>query len=142
MLPLADCGNDCNACPRYTATLSGDRQRLTAVANLWKRAGVRNGTSAPREMVCHGCRAAKDCVFMVKECALGKGVENCGRCEAYPRERLTAVFDFTALLAERCRGKCPPAKYRRLRNALFCKKTNLDRANRQYLSGRRDGASS
>jgi hypothetical protein len=142
MLPLAYCGNDCNACPRYAATLSGDEQRLKAVANLWKRLGLRDVTSTPREVVCQGCRAAKHCVFMVKECALGKGVENCGRCEAYPCERLTAVFNFTALLAERCQGKCPPAKYRRLRKAFFSKKTNLDRANREYLSERRDGASS
>jgi hypothetical protein len=142
MLPLAYCGNDCNACPRYLATLSGDKARLEAVAKLWKRVGLRDGISAPREMVCHGCRATKDCVFMAKECALGKGVGNCGRCEAYPCDGLTRAFDFSVSRAERCRGNCSPAEYKGFHKAFFSKKMNLDRANREYLSERRDGASS
>jgi len=39
---VAACGNDCAACPRNTATVSGGALRLREVAELWYRLGWRD----------------------------------------------------------------------------------------------------
>lgn len=44
-MTLTPCGNDCSACPRFTATASGDPALLAAVAELWHRLGWRDRAS-------------------------------------------------------------------------------------------------
>ncbi len=39
MLNLGLCGDDCNYCPRYLATQSGDEERLKEVAVMWQMIG-------------------------------------------------------------------------------------------------------
>jgi hypothetical protein len=89
-------------------------------------------------MACYGCRSTPICTYYVRECALGKGVENCGRCAEYPCERLTRTFALTASYENRCRGKCSQEEYEGLQKAFFSKKNNLDRANKEHLSQRND----
>jgi hypothetical protein len=141
MLPLAYCGNDCNACPRYVATLSGNREHLKAVANCWKTAGLRDTTPSPHEMICYGCSSTNTCTFLIRECALGRGVDNCGRCEQSPCQRLANVFQFAELSAKKCRNGCSKEEYHRLHRAFFSRERNLNRVNKEHLSQRKDGAS-
>jgi len=37
MVKLAFCGDDCNYCPRYNATLNQNEHKLREIAVLWKK---------------------------------------------------------------------------------------------------------
>ena len=138
MLQLAFCGDDCNFCPRYIATQSGSEEQLKEVAILWKKAGWQEAIVSPEEMVCYGCSSVSRCVYGIKECALEKDVENCGRCQDYPCEKVIKVFERTEVYARKCQEICSQEEYERLQRAFFSKKENLDRANRDYCSQRTD----
>ena len=47
---IASCGNDCNECPRYIATQSGDKEQLKEVAVLWRRVGYRDKIVSQEEI--------------------------------------------------------------------------------------------
>ncbi len=132
MQKLGFCGDDCNVCPRYIATQSGDVEQLKKVAALWYRVGYRNKIVPPEELACPGCFSRTKCDRMyVRECALKKGVENCGKCKNYPCENATKAFEQTATFAKKIKNKCLEEEYERLKKAFFEKKKNLDRVNRE-----------
>jgi len=137
MMKLGFCGDDCNVCPRYIATQSGDVEQLKKVAALWYRVGYRDKIVPPEEMICRGCSSTWCNVVDnrdVRECALEKGVENCGKCENYPCEKVLKVFEQTESFAKTCKEKCSKEEYECLQKAFFSKKENLDRVNREWLS--------
>jgi len=134
MLKLASCGNDCNFCPRYTATQSDDVERLKEVAALWNRVGWRDVVVSPEEMVCYGCSSANWCRYDIRKCVLEKKVDNCGECKGYPCENVLKTFEQTELYAKDCREKLSKEDYERFHKAFFSKSENLDRANKEYLS--------
>jgi len=45
------CGNVCDYCPRYIASQSGDKDKLTKVAILWHKAGALPKILPPEEIV-------------------------------------------------------------------------------------------
>jgi hypothetical protein len=143
LLPkLGFCGDNCDICPRYLATQSGDVEQLRKVAALWYKVGLRDRVVSPEELICHGCSSTwhsglerRECAFRtVQECALEKGVENCGKCEDYPCETVSCVFEKVGPFAESIRGRCSKEEYDCLRKAFFSKKENLDRVNREWRS--------
>ena len=137
MLKLGFCGDDCNACPRYIATQSGDVEQLKKVAALWYRVGYRDKIVPPEEMICHGCSSTwcnRTYLRDVRECASEKSIENCGECEGYPCKKVLKVFEQTESFAKACREKCSKEEYECLQKAFFSKKDNLDRVNREWLS--------
>lgn len=134
-MKLGFCGDNCSVCPRYVATQSGDVEQLRKVAVLWYRVGLRDEVVPPEELTCHGCSTENLCAYEdVRECAIEKGVKNCGECEDYPCEKVLKVFKWTESFVERCKEKCSEEEYESLRKAFFSKKENLDRANKKYLS--------
>src|SRR4051812_43742746 len=92
MKTIAFCGNDCEKCPRYRATKSGDAGELRRVAELWYRNGLRDRVVAPEEIACDGCSPDKSCVHAVAACAAAKGLSHCGRCAEFPCARVEAMF--------------------------------------------------
>ena len=130
MLKLAFCGNDCNLCPRYTATQSGNLKQLKVVAEIWRIAGWREASVSPEEMVCYGCSLVDRCRHGIRECALEKGVDNCGTCRDYPCEKVLTAFEKSELHAKGLREKLTKDDYEILRKAFFSKKANLERAGR------------
>ena len=137
MLKLAFCGNDCNVCPRYIATLSGDEEQLKEAALMWKRAGWRDAVLSPEEIVCHGCSSVSWCRYGIRECALEKGVDNCGKCQDYPCEKLLKAFERTESYAKNIKESFSKEDYECFQKAFFLKKESLDRVNREYLSQRK-----
>jgi hypothetical protein len=132
MFETACCGNDCLACPRYAATVSGDEARLQEVAALWRRIGWRDRVVSPREIACHGCSTATWCRYGLRECARDRGVPHCGRCPDYPCAKLSAAWEATGSWARVCGRVCSPEEYAVLETAFFQKQDRLDRANRSF----------
>jgi len=66
------CGNNCDYCPLYIATQSGDKGELTRVAILWHKVRARHQILPPEEMVCNGCTPDKTCPFGIIKCASEK----------------------------------------------------------------------
>ncbi len=126
------CGNDCAACPRYTATVSGDEAQLHQVAALWHRVGWRDRVVSSDEIACRGCATATWCRYGLRECAQEKRVANCGRCPDYPCDNLSRAWEATGSWARVCEQVCSPEEYARLDRAFFQKQANLDRAHRAF----------
>jgi len=129
---LGFCGDDCNYCSRYTATQSGDVERLKEVAALWKIIGWRDTIVSPEEMVCHGCSSVNRCTLGIKECAIGKGVDNCGKCNDYPCEKILKIFKENNLLADNCKELLSKKDNKCFQKAFFNKKERLDRAYKEF----------
>ena len=81
---IAYCGLDCEACDAYLATKNNDDELRAKTAKLWSEL---NGADITPEMInCEGCRADGvktpfcESLCPIRQCALGKGYETCGRC--------------------------------------------------------------
>jgi hypothetical protein len=136
MLKIGVCGDNCNVCPRYLATQSGDVEHLKKL-QLWHKVGYRDKIVPPEEIICHGCSSTWcDGAYLrdLRECISEKGVENCGRCENYPCEKVLKVFEQTESFAKACKEKCSKEEYECLQKAFFSKKENLDKSNIEWLS--------
>lgn len=134
MLNLGFYGNDCNYCPRYIATQSGNVERLKEVAVMWKRVGWRDTILSPEEMVCYGCSSVSWCRRDIQKCALEKGVDNCGKCKNYPCDKVLKAFEQAESYAKICKERCSKELYERLQKAFFSRKENMDRVNKEWLS--------
>jgi hypothetical protein len=120
---ISACGNDCSACPRFTAQ---DRARLVEVAALWHRLGWRDRVLAPEEIACRGCTAATPCRYGIAVCAEVHGAPTCGACaEAEGCARLEHALERTADFAARARGLVDEETYTVLERAFFRKRENL-----------------
>ena len=60
-MKLAYCGDCCNYCPRYTATLSGSREKLEEVAILMSKVGWNQYLDNPEKIKCQGCQDIEIC---------------------------------------------------------------------------------
>jgi hypothetical protein len=120
MQELARCGDDCNACPRYIATQSGNRENLKEVAAMWKRAGWRDTVLSPEKMICHGCASVDWCRYDdMRACGLAKEIDNCGKCRDYPCEKVLKVFEQTELYAKNCKESLSKEEYECFQKAFF-----------------------
>jgi len=126
---LAYCGNDCDECPRYLATKSGDEKVLQETAVLWHRLGYRDRVVSPEEIACQGCTSSNWCRYEITKCAVKKQVNNCGECQTYPCPTILETFKRTEAFAKESKATCSQEDYARLRKAFFLKKENLDRIN-------------
>ena len=125
MLPLAFCGNDCNVCPRFTATVSGDLEQLRAVAELWHKLGYQDSVVGAKEIACHGCRSQTYCRYGIHSCAIRKKVLHCGRCADYPCGKIAEAFRTTESFASHTRTLGYELRDR-IREAFFFKKERLE----------------
>ena len=82
---MAICGDNCDSCPRYIATESGESIELEKVKALWVRLGLRGDEFPVEKMVCHGCKPNNACAYAeLRSCVQKKSVDNCGCCDDYP----------------------------------------------------------
>ena len=138
MLPIAFCGDDCNACPRYIATQSGDMEKLKEAAALWKQAGWRDTILPPEKMVCNGCASVEWCRYdESRKCAQDRGYDNCGKCENYPCEKMEKVFKQTELYANECKENLSNDDYERFYEAFFSKRQKINSIHEEYFSQRK-----
>ncbi len=107
-------------------------EQLRKLAVLWHKVGYRDRIVPPKKLACHGCLPRTRCDRMyVRECALEKGVENCGKCENYPYKNVQTAFRQTASSAKKIKQKCSKKEYRILQKAFYQKRKNLDKTNKQ-----------
>lgn len=130
MLKLGYCGDDCNYCPRYLATQSGNEERLKELAEMWRMIGWRNTIEPPEKIPCHGCATVKICELNIKECVIKKGIDNCGKCSDYPCEKLARILENNKREAVICRKRLSEADYDLFQKVFFTKKERLDRINK------------
>jgi len=119
------CGDVCELCPRYTATQSGDPERLTAVAGLYRRLGWRDEAIDPEELRCTGCAENTSCVLGIRDCALERKVDHCGQCGEYPCGTMDRALELSARFEALCRERTSAEEYAVLKKAFFEKKENL-----------------
>jgi hypothetical protein len=98
---LAYCGLVCDTCPIYLATRVVDTEEQTKmrveIARLCKEQyGMKY---EPADITdCDGCRTKEGRLFSgcrdcaIRNCASGKGLENCAHCVEYVCERLETFF--------------------------------------------------
>ncbi len=93
---VAYCGLDCCECTAYKATKANDNAARKKVASEWN---ARHGWSLKAEDInCDGCLPVKGgrlfsfCASCnVRNCAIEKGLPNCGPCPDYACAKLTAM---------------------------------------------------
>ena len=124
---LAACGNDCAACPRYTAhPFEKTAEELRHTAELWMKIGYRARVVLEREISCAGCRPENWCRYRVVKCCEDRGIKTCAECPAYPCENMKACFEITSSFEPKCREVCTDAEYAQMKRAFFEKQKNLD----------------
>lgn len=116
------CGDDCLACPRYTAHTETELKHL---AELWHKIGWRATIVPPEEMRCNGCSHQKNCTYGLVSCTEKHGVEKCSQCELFPCGKITDMLNKSSAFQKKCREVCSPEEYQILRNAFFNKEINL-----------------
>src|SRR5512145_1246805 len=124
-MKISVCGDVCDECPRYKATLTNDTARLEQLAELWFRLGFRDKILPPEELKCSGCHKEKACSHQLIGCEHLKGISNCGECTHFPCEKISVVFRKTADTDLLCRRKCSPDEYNEVVKAFFIKEQLL-----------------
>jgi hypothetical protein len=125
------CGDNCEVCPRYVATMTGDVGELRKVAEMWFRIGWRDSIVSVEEISCTGCRSLNLCRYdQLRRCAWGKESNTCGECADYPCRAVEEVFVATERYANICRERLSSQDYRRFDEAFFSKQRTLDRIRR------------
>jgi hypothetical protein len=131
-MKLSFCGNDCNHCPRYLATQSGDRDKLHDVAQLWNRIGYREKIVLPEEIACHGCASSDWCRYGIRLCVSQRRISNCGECDVFPCKDILSAMEKTLTFEKRVRESCSSDEYELLHKAFFFKRENLEQARRRW----------
>lgn len=81
---IACCGLDCEKCDAFIATKNNDHELRRKTAALWSE--MNNAPITPEMINCEGCRTNGvktpfcESICEIRKCALGKGVETCGKC--------------------------------------------------------------
>ena len=79
---LGFCGIDCGKCEIRRA--ANDRQFALKLIEEWRKSDPKVDETW---FVCQGCKGADDVCWgeacAIRKCAVGKGVEHCGRCRDF-----------------------------------------------------------
>ena len=132
-LKIGYCGDDCNCCPRYLATQSGNEERLKEVSAIQQIIGWRDHLESPDDITCHGCNTVDKCGLGIKECVLEKGVDSCGKCPDYPCEKLLLILRNNKKEVNVCKNSLSKEDFELFKQAFFYKKERLDKINKEYL---------
>jgi hypothetical protein len=129
MSKIGACGDDCDVCPRYNATKSGNIEELKKVKELWVRTGLRDDSIPAQELSCLGCKPHKYCGSRkLLDCVVTHHIENCGYCNSYPCEIVLESFNNSATWKLKIKDKCTEEEYEMLNKAFCMKKANLDKS--------------
>ncbi|MCR4952293.1 MAG: GNAT family N-acetyltransferase [Solobacterium sp.] len=127
MAIIAACGNDCSACPRYTAPpYEKTEEQLRHTAELWQKTGYRKTVETIEKIACTGCSTANFCRYGCVQCCTDRGIRTCAECAEYPCARMNECFEVTLSFEPQCRRVCTEEEYEWIRKAFFEKKKNLD----------------
>ena len=132
MLKMGYCGDDCNQCPRYLATQSDDEEQFRKVAELWRIVGWRITDEPPENLTCHGCDSLDICELGMRDCAMAKGLDSCGKCADYPCEKMKDIFKNNQREAAICREKFSKEDCETFQRAFFNKKERLDKIHKNF----------
>ena len=128
------CGDHCNCCPRFIATINSEPSELKKVTELWTQVGWREVGTPIEELMCYGCSSVKWCRYdTIRSCAQARGISNCGECDDYPCPEILDVLKRTEVFAEQCKKICSETDYRNLEKAFFLKRKKLDEINAERL---------
>ena len=123
---LAACGNDCSACPRYTAhPYEKSEEKLRRTAELWLKIGYRDHVVSNEEISCTGCKPENWCRYRVVSCCEEKGIKACSSCPEYPCKTIRECFEVTGSFEPKCRQVCSDSEFAALKKAFFEKEINL-----------------
>ena len=123
---LAACGNDCSACPRYTAhPYEKSEEELRRTAELWLKIGYRDHVVSNEEISCTGCKLENWCRYRVAGCCEEKGIKACSSCPEYPCKTIRKCFEVTGSFEPKCRQVCSDSEFAALKKAFFEKEINL-----------------
>ena len=127
------CGDNCEYCPRYIATLNGGSIELEKVKELWVRLGLRGHAFPTEDIACYGCFPENKCAYAeLRECVNEKDRENCGLCDDYPCEHITTAFDKSEILKSRAAKVCTREEMDMLQKAFFSKKEYFDNIHQKH----------
>ena len=133
---LAACGNDCSACPRYTAyPFVKTEEELHRTAELWMRIGYRDHVVPVQEIACTGCKPENWCRYHIVKCCEDRGIRTCAECPEYPCANMKVCFEVTGSFEPKCREVCTDEEYQQLRKAFFEKEKNLSAAASDPVGG-------
>lgn len=124
-MKISVCGDICDECPRYKATVANDTAKLEQLAELWFRLGFRDQILPPEELKCSGCHKDKKCSHQLIGCEHLKDIRNCGECNHFPCDKIKQVFQKTATTDLLCQRKCSPDDYNDMVKAFFIKEQLL-----------------
>ena len=127
------CGDNCNHCPRYLATQSGDEARLREVAAMWQMIGWHEHLENPGALACNGCSTVHTCGLGIRECVLSHGIDSCGRCPDFPCEKLLTILDDNLEEAITCRKNLSREDFDLFQRAFFSKQERLERIHNEYF---------
>ena len=123
---IAACGNNCAACPRYTAhPYEKTDEELHHIAELWMKIGYRDHVVSNEEIACYGCKPENWCRYRVIKCCVDRGIKTCGECAEYPCDNIKVCFAVTKSFEPICRQACTEDEYEQLKKAFFEKEKNL-----------------
>ncbi|HMD69194.1 MAG TPA: DUF3795 domain-containing protein [Chitinivibrionales bacterium] len=127
MATLGVCGDNCGECPRGIATKTGDPDILEKALSLWIKTGQRTAGTPAISLYCAGCASAGQCAYdNQRECAVSKGLDNCGLCGDYPCAMVNESFKRSDDFAAKCRKICSKDDFEQLEKAFFMKRKYLD----------------
>jgi hypothetical protein len=131
------CGDHCSYCPRYIATRSGKPEALEEIKEWWVRLGFRDSSFSAQDLTCFGCKPENPCAYTeLRDCARGKGIDNCGLCDAYPCKWIDAAFEKSEELQSYATRVCTPKEMDALYKAFFSKRRNLDQMHRKMIKAK------
>lgn len=127
MTMIGVCGDNCEYCPRYTATKNGSMSELEQVKELWVRLGLRPHDFPVEDMACHGCKPENKCAYTeLRACVNAKKVDNCGLCSKYPCELINNAFGKSEKLKDLVNEVCTQEEKDLFQKAFFSKKEYFD----------------
>ncbi len=114
---LSCCGFRCDLCPAFVKNSPEAADRQTGAAAWSKYFHLR---VKPESMRCYGCLAKKGRGFQfppddcsVRDCVLGRGLENCAGCSEYPCKALEKRMRGVEKILRRHKGKALKREYNR-----------------------------
>jgi hypothetical protein len=123
---ISACGNDCQSCPRYIATQTGNPEELEMAAELWFRCGWKDKLPKIKDIACKGCRSNSICRYHIIECVTEKKIKNCGFCIEYPCEKINQAFENSDKYERTIEEVCTTSELIKLKKAFFNKKKNIE----------------
>lgn len=124
---IAPCGDRCDWCPRFIATMCGEREELGRVAKLWHRMGWHDAVASPEAIACGGCTVDSPCRYGINRCAYERKLPHCGCCEEYPCQKIDELFRRTEEYEKICRVRCSEEEFSVLKKAFFEKRHYLEK---------------